>query len=1075
MHNIPDFLRIPSEMQQHFKKGGMIKRADGSYSRRGLWDNIRANRGSGRKPTKEMLEQEAKIRAQEQYGGKVEEYSNGGYTVKRSNDRKGKTHVVIGPDGTKKYFGDAKLGQHPRDPERKKAFYARHKHNLDNNPYFRAFARATWEEGGEVPHFDNGGNYGAFYGRRDAAKMQNMFTPSADSMSPSFAMGGLNQYQDGDTVVIDPYRTPTRTFSPPASNYPMYEMDMRGTENRWADRQPLEGMQTPPVIPANPTAPTTVAEDRSNLSQEIKQNADAFNRPDVERMERVPVSIRNSEKNNTDEIPTSLMKKDVVKTSGPLKTNDIPKTVEKYFDTYYTPHARDEYSDRQLNKNLNKNYFIFDKDSKKVYVKKFDPAYKGGFRIDSYPVSDNLLDKIHSKGAFSSYAYGFNLSDTFHRDAALDCKDLGCLQNTNLVFNNDGLLDVGARGSFNKEKTFNPYGAHSNKDGGSENYGDQEILVLESNKSFEDNEKSRKENAIKGVAYGKLKQLANEELEKKLKVDKNIDEYTEEFNLLKNPELKKQAEEYAKEVFDKYDDFVNTNNENELLDFIGPPQYINGEDPYGKLITQNTGSNFYNYTTNYENVVTPEELKKIEELREGLSYTNDADLINPAAGKYSNEYTKTRYYYTPEEMQFMASIVKKLGLDADYYTEENKKKLYDYEQARAQEEERMRRNAQQQRKFGGKIYKRGGSIRRFDVGGDNPLENLMNSNNQFESNYSPYSVNPWATGQPQQSVAGNPFDNLLNTQNQAVVTGSPYNTTIPQTANSGQGINTTTPQQSPTITTAGTGPANSGQYSMIATNTNQPVSTPAQSSTIMDDKNALSTGLKQNAGAFNFSNNPFIMGAINNAQNITNDMNQANNQLTIDNGAQGPAKNTMVTPAATSTNTGSTGEQIASRNQEYEDRMMQQYGITRKAIDARYEELSNKYKNSNPSDIYSAINKEFADQAKANETDKAAKATLARRKSIAGTLHGVDQMGQAAFAGLDLLSRRSPNSLDSANYRKNQENANPTNTMNIVGNRKGIEYSAHGGYTGLKEGAELNLTTQQIYELEKQGYKFQIL
>jgi lysozyme len=43
-------------------KGGMIKRADSSYSRRGLWDNIRANRGSGRKPTAEMLRQERKIK-----------------------------------------------------------------------------------------------------------------------------------------------------------------------------------------------------------------------------------------------------------------------------------------------------------------------------------------------------------------------------------------------------------------------------------------------------------------------------------------------------------------------------------------------------------------------------------------------------------------------------------------------------------------------------------------------------------------------------------------------------------------------------------------------------------------------------------------------------------------------------------------------------------------------------------------------------------------------------------------------------------------------------------------------------
>jgi hypothetical protein len=45
------------------KNGGLIKRADGSMSRRGLWDNIRANKGSGKKPTKQMLVQEKKIKA----------------------------------------------------------------------------------------------------------------------------------------------------------------------------------------------------------------------------------------------------------------------------------------------------------------------------------------------------------------------------------------------------------------------------------------------------------------------------------------------------------------------------------------------------------------------------------------------------------------------------------------------------------------------------------------------------------------------------------------------------------------------------------------------------------------------------------------------------------------------------------------------------------------------------------------------------------------------------------------------------------------------------------------------------
>ena len=41
----------------------MLKRKDGSYSQRGLWDNIRDNKGSGKKPTKEMLKQEKKIKA----------------------------------------------------------------------------------------------------------------------------------------------------------------------------------------------------------------------------------------------------------------------------------------------------------------------------------------------------------------------------------------------------------------------------------------------------------------------------------------------------------------------------------------------------------------------------------------------------------------------------------------------------------------------------------------------------------------------------------------------------------------------------------------------------------------------------------------------------------------------------------------------------------------------------------------------------------------------------------------------------------------------------------------------------
>jgi hypothetical protein len=40
----------------------MIKRKDGSKSQHGLWDSLRENKGSGKKPTAEMLKQEAKIK-----------------------------------------------------------------------------------------------------------------------------------------------------------------------------------------------------------------------------------------------------------------------------------------------------------------------------------------------------------------------------------------------------------------------------------------------------------------------------------------------------------------------------------------------------------------------------------------------------------------------------------------------------------------------------------------------------------------------------------------------------------------------------------------------------------------------------------------------------------------------------------------------------------------------------------------------------------------------------------------------------------------------------------------------------
>jgi len=68
----PDVQQSLNELSMEtFAKGGMIKRADGSYSKRGLWDNIRAAKGSGKKPTAAMLKQERKIKKMAE-GGEVD-------------------------------------------------------------------------------------------------------------------------------------------------------------------------------------------------------------------------------------------------------------------------------------------------------------------------------------------------------------------------------------------------------------------------------------------------------------------------------------------------------------------------------------------------------------------------------------------------------------------------------------------------------------------------------------------------------------------------------------------------------------------------------------------------------------------------------------------------------------------------------------------------------------------------------------------------------------------------------------------------------------------------------------------
>ena len=199
--NNPGFRALPSYVQAKIKSNMAL---GGDMAGLGMEDeSLMQGASSFLNPITQTLNNVADIESQEneyqmQLGGYMGdyisdddtmEYGQGGYTVRKSNDRKGKTHVVTGPDGTKKYFGDPKLGERGKSKYGKDAFYARHKKNLDKNPYFRAYARATWEDGGYM-------------------NMLNSNVDMADMETPMYAYGGPMMYAQGG-IHIDPAKRGT--------------------------------------------------------------------------------------------------------------------------------------------------------------------------------------------------------------------------------------------------------------------------------------------------------------------------------------------------------------------------------------------------------------------------------------------------------------------------------------------------------------------------------------------------------------------------------------------------------------------------------------------------------------------------------------------------------------------------------------------------------------------------------------------------------------------------------------------------------------------------------------------------
>jgi len=134
-------------------KKPLIKRADGSSSQRGLWDNIRANKGSGKQPTKEMLQQEKKIK-QAKNGASTPAWTRSeGKDPKGGLNRKGVASYRRANPGSKLKMAvttpPSKLKPGSKSANRRKSFCARMSGvkgpmKKDGKPTRKALALRKW-------------------------------------------------------------------------------------------------------------------------------------------------------------------------------------------------------------------------------------------------------------------------------------------------------------------------------------------------------------------------------------------------------------------------------------------------------------------------------------------------------------------------------------------------------------------------------------------------------------------------------------------------------------------------------------------------------------------------------------------------------------------------------------------------------------------------------------------------------------------------------------------------------------------------------------------------------------------
>lgn len=102
-----------------------VKRQDGSYSEKGLWDNIRDNKGSGKKPTKQMLDQAEKIKKAES-----DSHMSLQHLQDLSNDAEALSRIVHPGDDLEDWI-EAKIGRAQSDIEDIKNYVEYHRNEKD--------------------------------------------------------------------------------------------------------------------------------------------------------------------------------------------------------------------------------------------------------------------------------------------------------------------------------------------------------------------------------------------------------------------------------------------------------------------------------------------------------------------------------------------------------------------------------------------------------------------------------------------------------------------------------------------------------------------------------------------------------------------------------------------------------------------------------------------------------------------------------------------------------------------------------------------------------------------------------